>query len=120
MAMFKKLRRKNYLNNKEQARAVIMQKVLQFNAQLGYEYNRVSIKNQKTCWGSCSRKKNLNFNYKLLFLPERLQDYVIVHELAHLKEFNHSKNFWALVANIIPDHQEARKELRRAGVLSRV
>jgi predicted metal-dependent hydrolase len=106
--------RRDYLKYKEQARVLIIEKIESINKNLGVQYNRISIKNQKRSWGSCSRKRNLNFNYKILFLPERLQNYVIVHELAHLKEFNHSKNFWAVVAGIIPDHKALRKQLRRA------
>ena len=106
-----------------------MRKILQFHARLGgaggggagagapAEYRRVSIKDQKTCWGSCSRKGNLNFNYKLLFLPEHLQDYVIVHELAHLVELSHSRRFWAVVAGVLPDWRVRRRELRGRRIL---
>ena len=105
--------RREYLSYKEEARALVMRKILQSHARLGgVEYYRVSIKDQKTCWGSCSRKGNLNFNYKLLFLPEHLQDYVIVHELAHLAELSHSRRFWALVADVLPDWRARRRELR--------
>jgi predicted metal-dependent hydrolase len=86
------------------------------NAIYGYRFNRVSIRNQKTCWGSCSRKGNLNFNYRILFLPERTQNYIIAHELSHLAEFNHSKKFWALVARTSPEYAAIRKELRRSGM----
>jgi len=105
--------RREYLSYKEEARALVMRKILQFHARLGgAEYHRVSVKDQKTCWGSCSRKGNLNFNYKLLFLSEHLRDYVIVHELAHLAELSHSRRFWALVAGVLPDWQARRRELR--------
>ncbi len=66
----------------------------------------------KTRWGSCSKKKNLNFNARIAQLPDHLIDYVIVHELCHLIEFNHSAKFWALVAQTIPDPQNCRRELR--------
>lgn len=109
--------RREYLQYKESARALALQKIDQFHSRLGAaSYGRVSIRNQKTCWGSCSRKGNLNFNYKILFLPERLQDYVIVHELAHLSELNHSPGFWALVGSVIPDYRSLRRELRAAGL----
>ena len=108
--------RKDYLKHREEARAVIEVKVAQFGILYGYPYGRISIKNQKSCWGSCSRKGNLNFNYKILFLPERLQDYVIVHELCHLKEMNHSRKFWELVAQTVPDHVARRRELRKSGL----
>ncbi len=95
--------RRDYLKHREAARAVIEAKVEQFGALYDYPYGRISVKNQKSCWGSCSRRGNLNFNYRLLFLPKKLQDYVIVHELCHLKELNHSKKFWELVAQTVPD-----------------
>lgn len=76
-------------------------------------YTRVSVKDMKTRWGSCSREKNLNFHYRLLFLPIELADYVIVHELCHLVHLNHSKSFWNLVAQAVPDHKKQRRELRR-------
>lgn len=83
-----------------------------FNEQFGFTYHRVSIRQQKTRWGSCSREGNLNFNAKIAFLPPHLADYVIVHELCHLKEMNHSDRFWALVAQALPDHKERRREIR--------
>jgi predicted metal-dependent hydrolase len=108
--------KKDYLKYKEQAFALIESKVRALNEVYGYSYRKINIRNQKTRWGSCSRKGNLNFNYKILFLPEKMQDYIIVHEICHLKEFNHSKNFWALVAQRIPDHATVRRELKRGGL----
>jgi hypothetical protein len=64
------------------------------------------------------RKGNLNFNYKIALLPERLADYIIVHELCHLKEVNHSQKFWNLVAKMMPDYLEIRNELKRSGIKS--
>lgn len=104
--------RKDYLEKKESALALIGNRLNYFNKSYNFKINRVVIKNQKTRWGSCSIKKNLNFNYKLVYLPERLVDYVIVHEICHLKEMNHSVRFWALVAAVIPDWKRARKELK--------
>jgi predicted metal-dependent hydrolase len=78
-----------------------------------FEYSKVRVKRQKTRWGSCSSNGNLNFNFKLLKLRKELIDYVIVHELCHLKEMNHSPRFWSLVEEIIPNYKELRKELRR-------
>jgi predicted metal-dependent hydrolase len=108
--------RRDYLKYKEQARSLVLQKIEHLNAGIKGQYRAVSIRNQKTCWGSCSKMGNLNFNYRILFLPERLQDYVIVHELAHLRELNHSPRFWLLVAAVIPDYVQIRKELRRLSV----
>lgn len=106
-----KLGRKDYMQHKEKARALAVERVEHFNAHYRQNYNRISIRNQKTCWGSCSSKRNLNFNYKVLFLPEALRDYVIVHELCHLQELNHSIKFWELVARTIPDYKDRKKEL---------
>ena len=108
--------RKDYLKNKEMAREIVQQKIDYFNQIYKYKYQRISIKNQKTLWGSCSKKGNLNFNYKVLYLSDRQTDYIIVHELCHLKELNHSRKFWDLVAITIPDYLEIRKELRIRGL----
>ena len=84
-----------------------------WNQFYGFAYKRVAIRNQRTCWGSCSELGNLNFSYKILFLPAHLADYIIVHELCHLEEFNHSPAFWAQVARTLPNYKTLRKELRR-------
>lgn len=108
--------RRDYLKYKPQALVLAKAKVVQWNSCYGFSYNRISIKNQKTRWGSCSKKGNLNFNYKIVHLPEKLTDYLIVHELCHLKEMNHGRNFWNLVAQAIPDYKNSRRELRNFGV----
>lgn len=110
--------RREYLAHKEEARMLVMEKIAEFGPRLGgAPYARVNIKDQKTCWGSCSRKGNLNFNYKIVFLPAHLQDYVIVHELAHLRELSHSRRFWAHVASVIPDYAARRRELQAMGIV---
>ncbi|HRH26319.1 MAG TPA: SprT family zinc-dependent metalloprotease [Candidatus Paceibacterota bacterium] len=88
-------------------------KVQEFNTFYRYLVKSISIRNQKTRWGSCSRRGSLNFNYKIAFLPEPLVDYLVVHELCHLGEFNHSSKFWDLVAKTIPDYKEKRTLLKR-------
>jgi len=103
----------NYLQAKQQAKLYISDKVSHFNKLYNFSYNRITIKNQRTCWGSCSKKANLNFNWKIINLPETLADLIIVHELCHLKEFNHSQRFWDLVAIAIPDYKIRRLELKR-------
>jgi len=84
-----------------------------YNQFYQFKVGQISIRNQRTRWGSCSAKGNLNFNYRLVLIPEKLADYVIVHELCHLGEFNHSADFWALVAKAMPDYREARRELKK-------
>lgn len=103
--------KREYKKRKEEARKLVEQKLTQWGRIYAHEYTRVSIRNQKSRWGSCSKKGTLSFNYRLLFLPEQLVDYVVVHELCHLKHFNHSPKFWAEVARTVPDHKARRKEL---------
>ncbi len=105
--------RRAYQKHKEDARVLVHERLLHWNRVYQYSFNRIAIKNTKRTWGSCSRKGNLNFSYALLFLPRELCDYVVVHELCHLKEHNHSPRFWALVASTIPDYSLRRKQLRR-------
>jgi hypothetical protein len=107
------LTRRDYLRSREQARSCITSRLEYFAAMYGLAYNRVSIRDQKTCWGSCTAKRNLNFNYKLLYLPQKLRDYIIVHELCHLAELNHSERFWELVARAVPEYQKYRLALRK-------
>jgi len=81
------------------------------------KFNKLTIKSQKTRWGSCSKKRNLNFNYKILFLPPKIRDYIMIHELCHLKEFNHSRKYWNFVARVLPDYLNIRNSLNRQGLL---
>ncbi len=104
--------RKDYLKHKEAARALVHERLLHWNQFYKFSYNRVAIKNTRRTWGSCSRKGNINFSYKLLFLPRELADYVVVHELCHLKHHNHGRGFWAEVARALPDYKKCRAELR--------
>lgn len=106
----------DYLRYKDKALFLVTQKVAEYSSKYGFDFNQIKIKNQKTCWGSCSRKGNLNFNYKIIFLPEKIQDYIVVHELCHLKEFNHSKKYWALVEEIMPDYLDIKRELKTSGL----
>lgn len=102
----------DYKAYKEKARELIMSRLEHFAYPYGFSYGRVSIRNQSTRWGSCSKQGNLNFNYRLVQLPLELLDYVVVHELCHLAEFNHSRKFWDLVAQAIPDYKERRRQLK--------
>lgn len=102
-----------YAEHKEAARALVERKIGYFSRHYQFPVGKVSIRNQRSRWGSCSKQGNLNFTYKILFIPDALADYLIVHELCHLKEFNHSAQFWALVAETIPDWKERRRALKR-------
>lgn len=102
----------DYAKYKDEALHFVERKIKAFNKKLNFQYNKVTIKNLKTKWGSCSRNKNLNFNYKIIFLPKKQQEYIIVHELCHLKEFNHSRKFWSLVEKMMPDYLKIKNELR--------
>lgn len=104
--------RRAYLAHKEDARVFIAERINHWNRFYGHQVNRIAIKDMKRIWGSCSRKGNLNFSYALLFLPRELADYVVVHELCHLKEHNHGPKFWALVAKTLPNCEHHRRELR--------
>lgn len=98
--------------DREAARALVHARLEYFNQYYNFSYNKVAIRNQKTRWGSCSSKGNLNFSVRILTLPPDAQDYLIVHELCHLKEFNHSSRFWDLVAEQVPDYKRIRHMLR--------
>ncbi len=104
--------RREYLKHKEQARQLVKQKIEYFNQFYGFNVGRISIKNQRSRWGSCSRKGNLNFNYKIVLLSDELANYIIVHELCHLGQFNHSKEFWKLVSRALPNYSELRKKFK--------
>jgi len=99
----------------EQALEVFPERVAYYAGLIGVTYGRVTIRNQKTRWGSCSAKGNLNFNCLLMLAPHEVQDYVVVHELCHRKEMNHSKQFWAEVEKILPDYRVQLKWLKENG-----
>ena len=104
--------RREYLKHREAARSLATIKVKHWSKIYNFDFKKISIRNSKTRWGSCSKKGNLNFNFKIVHLAEPLLDYLIVHELCHLQEFNHSKKFWALIAQTIPNYKALRKELK--------
>ena len=111
-----KIRRRFTIKKREQARRFVENRINYFNSFYNFKINRIAIKNTSTRWGSCSSKRNLNFNYKIIYLRPALADYLIVHELCHLGEFNHSKRFKALVSKTIPDYVNINKELKRIHV----
>ncbi len=99
----------------QKAKEIIPRRTAYFAARMGVSYGRITIREQKTRWGSCSQKGNLNFNWKLVLMPPELLDYVVVHELAHRKEMNHSPSFWAVVEKELPDYRKRREELKIRG-----
>lgn len=105
----------HFLSNKEVALALVTSRLAHFNTFYNFKYNKVTIRNQFSRWGSCSRKGNLNFNFRIALLPPELADYIIVHELCHLGEFNHSRKFWELVEKTVPGWREARGRLKKEG-----
>jgi hypothetical protein len=100
-----------YLRHREQARRLAYVLVARHASRYGVSVRTISIRDQRSRWGSCSTSGVLSFNYRIALLPERAAEYVVVHELCHLLEFNHSPRFWELVARAIPEHALIRKRL---------
>ena len=99
----------------EEAAKDIPERVKRFAPIVGVDYGRITIRNQKSRWGCCSSRKNLNFNCLLMLAPPEQRDYVVVHELCHLKEMNHSKRFWKEVERVLPDYKKSVQWLRENG-----
>jgi len=97
---------------RKQAKAYLPGRLAELAAQYGFSYNQVRIKHNVSNWGSCSVKKNINLNLNLMRLPAELQDYVMLHELCHLKYMNHGKEFHALLESVCPNHKALRRQLR--------
>ena len=98
---------------KKEARAYLTEKCEYFSRLMGLSYNRITITSAKTRFGSCTSSKNISFSYRLMLYPEPAREYVVVHELAHLKEMNHSKRFYAIIEKYLPDYKERRKLLKK-------
>lgn len=101
---------------KRQIRQLVTQRVAYYADVMGIAYGRISMRNQRTRWGSCSSDGNLNFNCRLLYVPPELVDYVVVHELAHRKHMNHSAAFWQEVERYMPDYRERRERLKQYSI----
>jgi predicted metal-dependent hydrolase len=98
-----------------QAKAVIKEKATGLSNDVGVTFNRLTIRGQKTLWGSCSRKGTLSFNWKLIMTPEPVMEYVIIHELVHLRTMNHGKTFWKQVERYCPQWREHKRWLKEHG-----
>lgn len=106
----------------QEAKKDIPERARHFAPLIGVSYGGITIRNQKSRWGSCSSKGNLNFNCLLMLAPPEHRDYVVVHELCHLKEMNHSKRFWSEVEKILPNYKESVRWFRENGdaIMSRM
>ena len=102
-------------SDKKIAKQKIIERVDYYADCMGIDYGSISMRNQKSRWGSCSSVGNLNYNWKLVLMPPGVLDYVVVHELAHRREMNHSAAFWKVVATWMPDYKKYRKWLRDNG-----
>lgn len=103
---------KDFILNKSKALRLVREKIALLNNIYGFRYNKVTVKNTSSRWGSCAKSGNLNFNYKLIYLPDELATYVVAHELSHLQEMNHGIKFWQLVAKTTPNWKTLRKQLK--------
>ena len=100
---------------RDSARAILESRVAYFHQITGGAYTSVTVRDQKTRWGSCSSRGTLSFNYRLIFAPPGILDYVVVHELCHLTHMNHSKDFWNMVASVMPDYKVCKNWLKEHG-----
>ena len=98
-----------WLRNK--ANETLKAKTKEWAEKIGVEYNNIVIKDQRTCWASCSGKKNINYSYRIVKMPLAVQDYLMVHELCHLVHMNHGQEYWQLVAQYCPDYKSHRRWL---------
>ena len=100
---------------RERAKSVLAQRTAYFARQVGVTYGRITVRDQKTRWGSCSQTGNLNFNFRLILAPLEVLDYVVVHELCHRRRMNHSTQFWQEVAQVLPDYRKRKAWLTENG-----
>ena len=100
---------------RERAKSVLAQRTAYFARQIGVTYGRITVRDQKTRWGSCSQTGNLNFNFRLILAPLEVLDYVVVHELCHRRQMNHSAQFWQEVAQVLPDYRTRKAWLTENG-----
>jgi predicted metal-dependent hydrolase len=100
---------------RERARRELPARLLELAAQHGLLVSRVSVRNQRARWGSCGRDGHICLNWRLVLMPPAVSDYILVHELMHLRRMDHSPDYWRLVAAACPDYASARNWLRRHG-----
>ncbi len=96
---------------REKAKEVLCAKTAEWAQKIGVQYNNIVIKDQQTLWASCSAKKNINYTYRIVKMPEAIRDYLIVHELCHLVHMNHGAEYWQLVGQFCPDYKAHRRWL---------
>lgn len=109
--------RARFLSHRESARVLVQRLIANLNQQEEWKYAQIAIRDQRTRWGSCSARGVLSFNYRIVFLPEHLAEYIVAHELCHLREHNHGVRFWALLEQVIADAQARRVALRALSIL---
>lgn len=100
---------------KENTTLLVNDLAFYYAEKIGVEFNKITVKKQRSVWGSCSLKRNLNFNLLLSEMPKEVAEYVVIHELCHLKEMNHSKKFWGLVERFCPDYKKRKRWLKEEG-----
>ncbi len=111
--MFVRRKKLNFDSHRKNALDLINYIVKKNNLDSHFNYNRISVRNQKTRWGSCSSKGNLNFNFRIVFLPDELAEYLVIHEFCHLKEMNHSHRYWKLVSSFDIDYKKHQIEMKK-------
>lgn len=110
-------RRRRFIEYRDQAARLAEERVRWFSEQQGFHPGPITVRDQRTRWGSCSARGALSFNYRIIFLPARLADYIVAHELCHLHELNHGPRFWHLLENVLPDARLRQEELRQLSLL---
>lgn len=103
--------REHFLIHKQQALDFVTERIEFWNKKYGFTYNEIRVKKLKSNWGTCSSKKVLTFNYKILFLAPHIADYIVVHELCHLQQMNHSARFWKLVEQEVPNAKKLHQQI---------
>lgn len=102
---------------RKEASLILKEKAQEFARLLSVIFKEIHIKDQRSRWGSCSSKGNLNFNWRIVMAPEPVCDYVVIHELCHLKHMDHSESFWQLVETVCPEYKQYKKWLKENGGL---